>query len=143
MTRLEDESLRAISGPDMALLRTEAPLRGENMKTVSEFTLSEGQSMSFVLTYASSYGEIPKPIHPDHELQLTTDFWADWSGKVTSEKSEHRYEGDYTEAVRRSLVTLKALTYDPTGGMVAAPTTFPSRTPGRKAQLGLPFLLVA
>ncbi len=123
VTRLEDGTLRAISGPDMVVLRTDATLRGENLKTISEFTVAEGQSISFVLTYAPSYGKLPKPIHPEHELQLTTDFWTDWSSKVTSEKSEHRYKGDYTEAVRRSLITLKALTYAPTGGIVAAPTT--------------------
>ena len=133
VTRLEDATMRAISGPDMVVLRTDAPLRGENMKTVSEFTLSKGESMSFVLTYAPSYGDLPKPIHPEHELKLTTDFWTDWSSKVTSEKSEHRYEGDYTEAVRRSLITLKALTYAPTGGMVAAPTTsLPERLGGQR-----------
>ena len=133
VTRLEDGTLRAISGPDMAVLRTDAPLRGESMKTLSEFTLSEGQSMSFALTYATSYGDIPNPIKPEHELQLTTDFWTDWGSKVTSEKSEHRYQGDYTEAVRRSLITLKALTYAPTGGMVAAPTTsLPERLGGHR-----------
>ncbi|MFZ0705746.1 MAG: glycoside hydrolase family 15 protein [Candidatus Korobacteraceae bacterium] len=133
VTRLEDATMRAISGPDMVVLRTDAPLRGENMKTVSEFTLSKGESMSFVLTYAPSYGDLPKPIHPEHELKLTTDFWTDWSSKVTSENSEHRYEGDYTEAVRRSLITLKALTYAPTGGMVAAPTTsLPERLGGQR-----------
>ncbi len=133
MKRLDDGSLRAISGPDMVVLRTDAPLRGENMKTVSEFTLSEGQSMSFVLTYAPSYGDLPKPIKPEHELKLTTDFWTDWSSKVTSEKSEHRYQGDHTEAVRRSLITLKALTYAPTGGIVAAPTTsLPERLGGKR-----------
>ena len=133
VTRLEDGTLRAISGPDMVVLRTEAPLRGENMKTVSEFTLSEGQSMSFSLTYAPSYGELPKPIHPERELKLTTDFWTDWSSKITAKKSEHGYRGDYTEAVRRSLITLKALTYAPTGGIVAAPTTsLPERLGGKR-----------
>jgi len=121
--RLEDGSLRAISGPDMVVLRTHAPLRGENMKTISEFTLSKGESMWFALTYAPSYGDLPKAIHPEHELKLTTDFWTDWSSKITADKSQQRYNGDYTEALRRSLITLKALTYAPTGGMVAAPTT--------------------
>ena len=133
VTRLDDGSLRAISGPDMAVLRTDVPLRGENMKTVSEFTVSEGQTVSFTLTYAPSFGELPKPIKPEHELKRTTDFWTDWSSKVTCEGSEHRYQGDYTEAVRRSLITLKALTYAPTGGMVAAPTTsLPERIGGKR-----------
>ncbi len=123
VSRLEDGTLRAISGPDMVVLRTDATLRGENMKTVSEFTLSEGESMSFTLTYAPSYGDLPKPIKPEHELKLTTDFWTDWSSRITSDKSDKQYKGDYVEAVRRSLITLKALTYAPTGGIVAAPTT--------------------
>lgn len=133
VTRLEDGALRAVSGPDMAVLRTDAPLRGENMKTISDFTLSEGQSIWFTLTYAPSYGPLPKPTKPEHELKLTTDFWTDWSGKVNLEKSSQSREADYTEAVRRSLITLKALTYAPTGGMVAAPTTsLPERIGGKR-----------
>jgi GH15 family glucan-1,4-alpha-glucosidase len=120
VTRMKDGSLRAISGPDMAVLRTDAALRGENLKTKSEFTVSKGQSVSFVLTYAPSFGDIPKAIHPEHELRLTTNFWTEWSNKVIT---EHIYKGDHAEAVRRSLITLKALTYAPTGGLVAAPTT--------------------
>jgi GH15 family glucan-1,4-alpha-glucosidase len=131
--RLEDGSLRAISGPDMVVLRTDAPLRGENLKTISEFAVAKGESVSFILTYAPSYGPLPKPIEPEHELKLTTKFWTDWSSKVTSEKSAKRYTGDYTEAVRRSLITLKALTYAPTGGLVAAPTTsLPESIGGRR-----------
>ena len=123
VSRMEDGSLRAIAGPDMVFLRTDAPLRGENLKTLSEFTLSQGEWMSFVLTYAPSHGELPRPIDPERELRRTADFWTDWSSKVTREKSEHRYNGAYPEAVQRSLITLKALTYAPSGGMVAAPTT--------------------
>ena len=133
VTRLEDGTMRAISGPDMAVFRTDAPLRGENLKTVSEFTVAEGQSMSFTLTYAPSHGEVPEPITPEHELQLTTDFWTDWISKLTSKDSKIAYKGDHTEAVRRSLITLKALTYAPTGGMVAAPTTsLPERIGGNR-----------
>jgi len=120
VTRLEDGSLRAISGPDMAALRTTAPLRGESLTTISEFTVSEKQSVSFVLTYAPSHEELPKPSHAEHELELTTDFWTKWSSKVTT---AHIYNGEYADAVQRSLITLKALTYAPTGGIVAAPTT--------------------
>lgn len=130
VTRLDDGTLRAISGPDMVALRTDARLRGEGLKTISDFTVADGQSVSFVLTYAPSHGELPKPIHPEHDLQLTTDFWTEWSGKVTSEK---RYNGEYLEAVQRSLITLKALSYAPTGGMVAAPTTsLPERIGGKR-----------
>jgi GH15 family glucan-1,4-alpha-glucosidase len=130
VTRLEDGTLRAISGPDMAVLRTAASLRGENLRTISEFTLSEGDSRSFAFTYAPSYGDLPKPIEPEHELQLTTDFWLEWSNKLIYENT---YNGDYLEAVRRSLITLKALTYAPTGGIVAAATTsLPEKLGGQR-----------
>jgi GH15 family glucan-1,4-alpha-glucosidase len=120
VTRLDDGALRAISGPDMVILRTKAPIRGENMKTVSEFTVAEGETVSFTLTYAPSYGHLPKAIHPEHELKLTADWWLDWSSKLDS---QNHYQGEYEDAVKRSLITLKALTYRPTGGIVAAPTT--------------------
>jgi GH15 family glucan-1,4-alpha-glucosidase len=120
VTRLQDGTLRAISGPDMVVLRTAAPLRGENLKTVSEFTVAEGQAESFALTYAPSYDGLPKPIHPEQELRLTTDFWRKWCNQL---EVKGHYNGEYKEAVKRSLITLKALTYAPTGGIVAAPTT--------------------
>jgi GH15 family glucan-1,4-alpha-glucosidase len=130
VTRLDDGALRAISGPDMAVLRSDAPHRGQDLKTLSDFAMAEGQSVSFALTYAPSYGELPKPIHAEHELRITTDFWTEWSGRITS---ENRYNGEYLEAVQRSLITLKALTYVPTGGMVAAPTTsLPERIGGKR-----------
>ena len=88
--------------------------------------------MSFVLTYAPSHGELPKPIEPEHELQLTTDFWTDWSSKVTSE-NRSTLPGRLHRSGARSLITLKALTYAPTGGMVAAPTTsLPERLGGKR-----------
>lgn len=131
VTRLEDGTLRAISGPDMVVLRTNAPLRGENLSTMSEFTLSPGESFSFVLTYAPSYQALPQPIKPEHELELTTKFWREWIGKIDC--SRNRYEGAYEEAVKRSLITLKALTYAPTGGIVAAPTSsLPERIGGSR-----------
>jgi GH15 family glucan-1,4-alpha-glucosidase len=130
VTRLEEGTLRAIAGPDMVVLRSDVPTRGEDMKTVGEFTLAEGQSTSFVLTYAPSYGELPRSIKPEHELEMTTDFWTGWINKLTA---DNNYDGDYTEAVRRSLITLKALTFAPTGGIVAAPTTsLPERIGGKR-----------
>jgi GH15 family glucan-1,4-alpha-glucosidase len=120
VTRLQDGSLRAISGPDMVVLRTDAPLRGQNMHTVSEFTLASGESHAFVMTYAPSYRGFPRAIESEHELELTTKFWTDWSSRLDTDS---HYKGEYEEAVKRSLITLKALTYAPTGGIVAAPTT--------------------
>ena len=116
VTRLDDGTLRAIAGPNMAILRTSAPMQGENLKTVSEFTVNEGQNVSFVLTYVPSHLELPEPIDPEAALQKTQEFWRNWTSRCS-------YKGPWTEAVERSLITLKALTYWPTGGILAAPTT--------------------
>ncbi|MGC2109345.1 MAG: glycoside hydrolase family 15 protein [Candidatus Korobacteraceae bacterium] len=116
VTRLEDGLLRAIAGPDMAALYTSAPLRGENLKTVSEFTIAEGESLNFVLSYGPSFDELPPPADPEQALHDTIGFWTEWTGRA-------HLDGDYAEAIERSLITLKALTYRHTGGIVAAPTT--------------------
>jgi len=119
--------LRAIAGPDMVVLRTTAPLKGEGMSTVSDFTLGEGESISFALTYGSSMGRetdedgearvaLPAAIDPEVALQETRDFWTQWA-------SQNTYVGPYEEAVQRSVLTLKAMTYRPSGGVVAAVTT--------------------
>jgi GH15 family glucan-1,4-alpha-glucosidase len=114
--RTEDGALLAICGPDMTVLRTPAKLRGEDMTTVSEFEVAEGKTIPFVLTYGASHLELPDPIDPARALQATEDFWLDWCSRST-------HDGDYRDLVMRSLITLKALTYGPTGGIVAAPTT--------------------
>ena len=116
VTRLEDGGIRAIVGPDMVLLYSPVSLRGENLTTVGEFTISAGQTVPFVLTYSPSHLPPPKPVEPSQALDATNKFWTDWAGKCQGEKS-------CPEAVVRSLITLKALTYAPTGGLVAAPTT--------------------
>jgi GH15 family glucan-1,4-alpha-glucosidase len=116
VTRADDKTLRAVSGPDIMVLRTPTPLRGEGRKTVSEFTVSAGQTIPFVLTYGASYLEIPAAIEPITALVDTEAFWREWTGRFEG-------TGEWTQAVIRSLVTLKALTYSPTGGIVAAPTT--------------------
>jgi GH15 family glucan-1,4-alpha-glucosidase len=114
--RTEDGALLAICGPDMTVLRTPAKLRGEDMTTVSDFEVAEGRTIPFVLTYGASHLELPDPIDPAQALQDTEDFWLDWCSRCT-------HDGDYHDLVMRSLITLKALTYGPTGGIVAAPTT--------------------
>jgi GH15 family glucan-1,4-alpha-glucosidase len=116
VTRLSDGTLRAVAGPDMLVLRTPAPLKGEHLKTVSEFTIEDGQTMPFVLSYGPSYRELPRSIDWQDALQDTITFWKDWSGRFED-------KGVYAGIVRRSLMVLKALTYEPTGGIVAAPTT--------------------
>ncbi|MFS2013969.1 glycoside hydrolase family 15 protein [Azospirillum sp. CT11-132] len=115
VTRLEDGTLRAIAGPDMLHLRTPVELCGRNLTTVGDFTVEAGERVPFVLTYAPSCDPMPAAIDPEQALCDTGRFWQDWIGRCT-------YDGPWSEAVRRSLVTLKALTYSPTGGIVAAAT---------------------
>jgi GH15 family glucan-1,4-alpha-glucosidase len=116
VTKLENGALRAIAGPDMAVLRTPVHLKGKDMTTVGEFTVSRGETVPLVLTYSRSHKKLPEAHDPTTALQATEAFWKDWSQKC-------RPAGDWSEAVRRSVITLKALTYGPTGGIVAAPTT--------------------
>jgi GH15 family glucan-1,4-alpha-glucosidase len=116
VTRLDDRTLRAVGGPDMVVLHTPTPLHGEGLHTVGDFEVAAGQSLPFYLTYAPSHHPVPDPIDPEAALRDTERFWREWSDRC-------RDTGEWSEAVRRSLVTLKALTYRPTGGIVAAPTT--------------------
>ena len=116
VSKQDDGSLRAIAGPDMLLMRTPVDLRGEDSRTVGAFTVSEGQMVPFVLTYHASHLPLPDAIDPEQAWHDTTDFWTDWSSRA-------KIEGPWRDAVMRSLITLKALTYAPTGGIVAAPTT--------------------
>jgi GH15 family glucan-1,4-alpha-glucosidase len=114
--RTEDGALLAICGPDMTVLRTPVETRGEDLTTVADFEVSEGETVPFVLTYGPSHLPIPAPIDPALALQETEDFWTEWCSRCS-------YEGGHRDLVMRSLITLKALTYGPTGGIVAAPTT--------------------
>jgi GH15 family glucan-1,4-alpha-glucosidase len=114
--RTDDGDLLAISGPNMLVLRTPVELRGEDLKTVGEFTVSAGQTVPFVMMYVASHLPAPTPIDAERALRDTQKFWEEWT-------SPHRSEGKYADCVTRSLITLKALTYAPTGGIVAAPTT--------------------
>src|SRR5215813_3533287 len=116
VTRLDDGTLRAVAGPDMASLRTPVKLVGQNMKTVGEFTVSAGEVVPFVFTDGHSHLPLPPPVDPLVALEQTEQFWAEWSEKC-------RPAGHCSDAVIRSLLTLKALTYWPTGAIVAAPTT--------------------
>jgi GH15 family glucan-1,4-alpha-glucosidase len=105
----------------MAVLRSEcvkgdpAEFHGEGMTTASEFTLRAGDTVCFTLTYASSTEDVPKLVPVVDALRDTETFWQDWAGRAT-------YQGAYKEAVERSLITLKAMTYRPSGGIVAAVT---------------------
>ena len=117
VTRLPDDSgLRAIAGPDMVILRTPVNLVGVNMHTEAEFRVEAGQMVPFTLAYAPSHHSPPPAGNPRNALAKTENYWREWSGRST-------VQGQYADAVQRSLITLKALAYEPTGGIVAAPTT--------------------
>lgn len=113
-----DDYMRAIAGPHLVLLRTEAPLRGETMTTVSDFAVSEGESLCFVLSYGSSMEDDPESFNAYDALRDTEKIWTDWAAQ-----SQMDGKSRWHEAVERSLITLKALTYRPSGGLVAAVTT--------------------
>ncbi len=124
VTRLADGSgLRAVAGPDMVVLRTQVPLHGENFKTVGEFTVTAGETATFVLSYGPSHRDLPAAIDPIDALADTESFWTNWTRRC-------RYRGEWRDAVVRSHIVLKALTYAPTGGIVAAPTTSLPEQPG-------------
>jgi GH15 family glucan-1,4-alpha-glucosidase len=109
-------TLVAIAGPDAVALRTPVELEGRDLRTHASFTVGEGDRVPFVLTWFPSNEPVPTPVEPEVALQDTESFWADWADRCT-------YYGRWHDAVHRSLLTLKALTYAPTGGIVAAPTT--------------------
>jgi len=111
-----DGGISAIAGPDMVRLRSDVPLQDENMKTGAEFTVSEGQKISFDLAWYPSHEREPEPVNVDVAIQKTEEWWREWSGRCA-------FQGKWRDAVLRSLVTLKGLTFLPTGGIVAAPTT--------------------
>jgi GH15 family glucan-1,4-alpha-glucosidase len=113
--RHSDGMLAAVAGPDAAWLKTPVALVGKDMTTYAEFTVSAGDRVPFVLTYRASHEGEPKTVEPERALQDTEDFWRQWIGRAINAPDD--------EAVRRSLIVLKALTYAPTGGIVAAATT--------------------
>lgn len=116
VTRLGKHTWRAVAGPDSVTLHTRAPMHGENLKSVANFALHAGESMAFTLTYSPSH--LPHDAAPDaHGALLHTEkLWREWVAKG-------RKLNRWSDAVTRSLITLRALIYSPTGGMIAAPTT--------------------
>ncbi len=115
VTRI-DNGVRAVAGPNLTVLRSSVQTRGENMKTIAEFSVNEGARVWFTLTHGQSHRQDPEPIDVEQAFKDTETFWREWSGRL-------QYEGEYREIVERSLITLKALTFLPTGGVVAAVTT--------------------
>src|SRR3984957_14401223 len=116
VTKMDDGALRAIAGPNMVFLRTPIELRGENFHTVAEFSVNAGEEVPFVMTYLPSHFAGPEAVDAGAALEETEKFWKEWAARC-------QLDGPYADAIRRSLITLKALTYAPTGGIVAAATT--------------------
>jgi GH15 family glucan-1,4-alpha-glucosidase len=114
--RRRDDALEAIAGPDGLVLRTPVETRGKDLTTIAEFSVKKGERIPFVLTWFRSHADPPKVVNPEHALRETEEFWNDWS-------SRFKRTGAWDDAVVRSLITLKGLTYAPTGGIVAAATT--------------------
>ena len=126
VSRLPDGRLRAIAGPDMVVLSAPVETRGEKLTTVADFEVREGERLHFVLMHLASHLEPPRTIDPEAALEKTVKYARQWAARCS-------IEGPYAEAVRRSLITLKALTYAPTGGIVAAPTTsLPEKIGGQR-----------
>jgi GH15 family glucan-1,4-alpha-glucosidase len=116
VNRLPDGTFRAIAGPDMVVMHTPVDLRGEDLKTVATFDVTAGTTIPLVLTRGPSHLAPPDSIDAEASLVATDKYWTDWTSRCQS-------QGEWAEAVERSLITLKALTYTPTGGIVAAATT--------------------
>lgn len=114
--RKTERGISATAGPDKLMLSTEVPLRGEGFKTLADFTIREGQQVSFDLAWSPSHLPESSPLDQVQAIQETEAWWKEWSAHCS-------YQGKWRDAVMRSLIVLKALTFLPTGGIVAAPTT--------------------
>jgi GH15 family glucan-1,4-alpha-glucosidase len=117
VTKLDDGlGISAVAGPHRVVLRSPVETHGEDMATTAEFTVGEGQCLPFALSYGRSHRPVPQPLDPQQALEMTDAFWREWSSRC-------QYGGRWRGPVMRSLLTLKALTFRDTGGIVAAPTT--------------------
>lgn len=126
VTRLDDGGIRAVAGPDSVVLRTPVTLWGENYKTAAMFSVAAGQVVPFVLSYGPSHLPPPPPVDATAALADCERFWREWTASTTT-------GGPHADAIRRSLITLKALTYAPSGGIIAAPTaSLPERAGGAR-----------
>jgi GH15 family glucan-1,4-alpha-glucosidase len=114
--RLDDDTLLAVGGPDGVTLRTPVDLEPSGMSHAARFTVWAGDRVPFVFTWFPSNERVPTPVEPERALRETERYWREWMDGCA-------YEGNYRDAVHSSLLTLKALTYEPTGGILAAPTT--------------------
>src|SRR3954452_9136640 len=111
-----EDGIWAIAGPDSLRLRADVALRGEGLTTVADFAVGAGQAASFALAWHPSHEPAPPPVDAAAAIRDTETWWRSWSGRCT-------YRGEWREAAVRSLITLKALPSEPTGGIAAAATT--------------------
>jgi GH15 family glucan-1,4-alpha-glucosidase len=126
VSRLDDGAFSAVAGPSFLVLRTPVELRGAELTTVGEFTVAAGETVPFVMSHSDSYRSPPAAIDAELALSETTESWGDWIRRCPD-------LGPWTAPVKRSLLTLKALTYGPTGSIVAAATTsLPERIGGER-----------
>jgi GH15 family glucan-1,4-alpha-glucosidase len=116
VTREDGLTLTAVAGPSQITLRTAVQLHGKDMRTQGRFVVRAGEAIAFVLTHSPSNQPVPLPLSVEAALEATETFWRAWAGKC-------RVKGKWSNGIRRSLITLKALSYRPTGGIVAAITT--------------------
>jgi GH15 family glucan-1,4-alpha-glucosidase len=121
--RRTEDGILAVAGPSALRLRTPVALRGEDFRTLADFTVGEGQRIPFTLAWHPSWQAEPPAPDPEEAIEHTERWWREWSGRCT-------YWGEWREPVVRSLITLKAMTYAPTGGLVAAVTTSLPEQPG-------------
>ncbi len=111
-----DGTLVGIAGPDAVALKTPVELEGRDLRTYASFSVAEGDRVPFVLTWFPSNERQPEAVDAEEALENTVSYWEDWTGQC-------KHDGEWREVIYRSLITLKALTFAPTGGIVAAPTT--------------------
>ena len=111
-----ERGIRATAGPDTVHCRSDVDLHGKGLSTVAEFTVKEGEAVSFTLTWSPTHDFTPEERDWKDSVRETENWWNEWAGRCT-------YQGKWRDALMRSLLTLKALTYQPTGGIIAAPTT--------------------
>jgi GH15 family glucan-1,4-alpha-glucosidase len=116
VTRVDDETITAVAGPDMLVVRSPIAVEGEGMHSVARFAVGAGDSVPFVMAWGASHLPPPAALDAHQELKDSLAFWEDWSGRCND-------SGEWSDIVRRSLIVLKGLSYLPTGGIVAAPTT--------------------
>ncbi len=114
--RLDDATTTAVAGPDAVCLRTPVHTHGATNATVADFVVEAGDKVPFVMAYHASHVSPPRPLNPENAIKATARWWRRWAKQCT-------YDGRWYDQVMRSLITLKALTFEPTGGILAAPTT--------------------